>query len=72
MGNIRTPKTIYKNGFVVDFYVEKKVVYYIIYKWTEKGYVRSDLESGKLGDRTRQQMMDYTLQSFTNVGVIEN
>ena len=69
MGNIRTPKTIYKNGFVVDFYVENKIVYYMIFKWTENGYVRSDLESGKLGDRTRQQIMDYALQTFTTVEV---
>ena len=72
MGNIRTPKTIYKNGFVMSFHVVNKEIHYIIYKWNEDGTNRGSVAGGKLEDKNPQQIIDLTIQSFTNVEVIEN
>ena len=72
MGNVRTPKTIYKNGLVITFYVENKEIYYKISKWNKDGTNLALLEQNKLADMTAQQILDYALQSFSSVGVIEN
>jgi len=69
MGNIRTPKTIYKNGLVISFFVEDKEIYYKIRKWNKEGTNLALLEVDKIGYRTPQQILDSALQSFTSVEV---
>lgn len=69
MGNIRTPKTIYKNGFVMAFSVVNKEIHYVIYKWREDGTNRGSIAGGKLENKNPQQILNSTLQSFTSVEV---
>lgn len=72
MGNIRTPKIIYKNGFVMSFHVVNKEIHYVIYKWNEEGINRVSIASGKLGTQDPQQILNSTILSFTGVKEIEN
>ena len=72
MGNIRTPKTIYKNRLVITFKVIKKEVYYQISKWSEDGLNLAFLGEEKLEDNTPQQILNYALQTFTTVEGIKN
>ena len=51
MGNIHTPKTIYSNGFVIEFEVKNKEVYYVISRWTKSGFDQGSLLKGKLGNQ---------------------
>ena len=67
MGSIRCPRPIYNDKIVVDFKVRNKEVHYIIYKWNDDGTVRSDVDSGKLGDQSPQQIMDNALRIFSTV-----
>ena len=69
MGNIRTPKTIYKDGLVISFYVFYKQIYYKISKWNKDGTNLAVLEDDLLRNKTPQQLLDYALQTFTNVEV---
>ena len=66
MGNIRTPKTIYKDGLVISFYVENKQVYYKISRWNKEGTNLALLEKGKFTKLTDQEVLNYALQSFSN------
>ena len=61
MGNIiHTPKTIYKNGLVVEFKVKNKQVFYKISRWTSNGISQGSLAEGKLSDfKNPQDVMDY-------------
>lgn len=66
MGNIHTPKTIYKNGLVVDFYVKKKIVFYKISRWINEGINQVSLASGKLSDfKSPEEIMEYALVHFS-------
>ena len=60
MGNVHSPKTIYKNGLVVEFYVKKKIVFYKISRWINDGVNQVSLAEGKLSDfKNPQEVMDY-------------
>jgi hypothetical protein len=72
MGNIRTSKPIYKNGFVMTFFVKDGIINYKIKVWNKTGSNQSLLEQGVLGDQDARQVFEKALQTFTNVGVIEN
>ena len=69
MGNIRTPKVIYKNKHVMTFYVNNKEIYYTIYKWADDGLSRFAIATGKLGTQNPQDILNSTLQTFTSVEV---
>ena len=62
MGNIRVPKTIYKNGMVLEFYTINKEIFYHLLKWNKEGTNLALIQNDKLGDRSPSQI-------FTNVGV---
>ena len=61
MGNtIHTPKTIYKNGLVVEFKVKNKQVFYKISRWTQAGISQGSLAEGKLTDfKSPEEVMEY-------------
>lgn len=72
MGNVRTPKIIYKHGLVMEFYVKNKEIYYRIFVWSKDGMNRSLIEENALNGRDYIQVFKQALQSFSSVGVIEN
>lgn len=61
MGNIHTPKTIYSNGLVLDFYVKNKEIFYNLKKWDGSGYNQSLIESAKLGDQKPEEVLKKAL-----------
>jgi hypothetical protein len=67
MGNIRTSKPIYKNGFVMTFFVKDGIINYKIKVWNKTGSNQSLLEQGVLGDQDARQVFEKALQTFTNV-----
>ena len=52
MGNIRVPKTIYKNGMVMEFRVIKKEIFYTLSKWSSDGSNLAVIETNKLDGRS--------------------
>ena len=69
MGNIHTPKTIYSNGLVLEFYVKKKQIYYQLSKWVDLGSNLAVIETKKLGDQKPDDIIKEAQRLFTNVGV---
>jgi hypothetical protein len=67
MGNIHTPKTIYGNGLVMEFYVKNKQVFYKLSKWVDLGSNLSLIESAKLENQKPEDIMNKAQQSFTGV-----
>ena len=68
MGNkIHTPKTIYYNGLVLDFYVKNKEIFYNLKKWDGSGYNQSLIESAKLGNQNPNEVMKEALQKVGDV-----
>jgi hypothetical protein len=72
MGNIRTSKPIYKNGFVMTFFVKDGIINYKIKVWNKTGSNQSLLEQGVLGDQDARQVFEKALQTFTTVRELEN
>lgn len=66
MGLIRTPRPLYQDGFVMEFYVKEKQVYYKISKWNPDGYSQGELQKGKLGKQEPQVMFNQALQNFSS------
>lgn len=67
MGNIHTPKTIYSNGLVIEFYVKNKQVFYKLSKWVDQGSSLSLIESKKLGDQSPDDIIKEAQRLFTGV-----
>ena len=67
MGNIHTPKTIYSNGFVLDFHVKNKEIFYKLSKWVDLGSNLVVMETKKLGDQNPNDIMKEAQQLFTKV-----
>ena len=67
MGNIHTPKTIYGNGLVMEFYVKNKQVFYKLSKWVDLGSNLSLIESKQLGDQKPDDVMKEAQRLFTGV-----
>ena len=73
MGNIRTPKLKYFENGVVTFYVMDKTVYFKIWLWLKDGLKQFEYMRGKYkSDEQINELVNQALQSFSNVGVIEN
>ena len=71
MGNtIHTPKTIYKNGLVIEFEVKNKEVYYVISKWTKSGFDQGSLLKGKVGNQKPDDILIMAQRLFTK-GITE-
>lgn len=67
MGNVHTPKTIYKDGLVITFEVREKKIYYIVSKWNESGTNQGSLMKGMLGDKTPEDILKEALHMFGDV-----
>lgn len=67
MGNIRQPRPIYQDKFVMEFYVKEKEVFYKISKWNLDGTILALLQKGKLGDQEPQSILNQALQNFSTV-----
>ena len=63
MGNIHTPKTIYSNGLVLEFYVKNKQVFYKLSKWVDLGSNLAVIETKKLGDQNPNDIIKKAQQS---------
>ena len=63
MGNIHTPKTIYFNGLVLEFYVKNKEIHYKLSKWVDWGSVLAVIKSEKLGDQNPNDIIKKAQQS---------
>jgi len=72
MGNIRTSRPIYKDGFVMKFFVRKSIINYKIKVWNKDGTNQALLQEGILGNQDARELFNSTLQKFTNVKVVEN
>lgn len=74
MGNIRTPKPIYFDGGVIEFYVKNKEIHYKTIIWTRDGTKQFTFETGKYDITTNnfKEITNRALQNFSTVGVIEN
>lgn len=64
MGNVHTPKTIYKNRLVLEFYVKGKQIFYKLSRWDENGINQSVIDSARLGDKKPIDIIDQALQKF--------
>lgn len=62
MGNIRTPKPIYKDGSVMEFYVRKNQIMYSIKIWSKDGTNQSLLKVGILGNKDASEVLEKELQ----------
>ena len=68
MGNtIHTPKTIYSNGLVLEFYVKNKQIIYKLSKWVDLGSNLSLIESKQLGDQNPNDIIKKAQQSVGDV-----
>ena len=67
MGNIHSPKTIYKDGLVMEFYVKKNQVFYKLSKWVDAGSNLSLIESKKLGNQNPDDVIKEAQLMFTGV-----
>ena len=68
MGNtIHTPKTIYSNGLVLEFYVKNKEIHYKLSKWIDLGSNLAVIESAKLGDQKPEDIIKKAQQSVGDV-----
>lgn len=66
MGNVHTPKTIYKNGMVVEFYVKNKITFYKISRWINEGVNQVSLATGKLSDfNSPEEVMEYAWINYS-------
>lgn len=66
MGNVHTPKTIYKNGMVVEFYVKNKITFYKISRWINEGINQVSLATGKLSDfNSPEEVMEYAWINYS-------
>ena len=66
MGNIHTPKTIYKDGLVVEFKVKNKIVFYKISRWINEATNQVSLETGKLSDfKSPEEVMEYAWINYS-------
>ena len=65
--NLRVPRPVYKNCIVVECFCKDKELHYTVYKWVAQADIQASLDSGKLGDKTPQQIMDFALQQFGDV-----
>ena len=63
MGNIHTPKTIYSNGLVLEFYVKNKEIFYKLSKWVDLGSNLAVIETKKLGDQKPEDIIKEAQQS---------
>ena len=64
MGNtIHTPKTIYSNGLVLEFYVKNKEIFYKLSKWIDLGSNLAVIKTKKLGDQNPNDIMKEAQQS---------
>ena len=62
MGNkIHTPKTIYKNRVVMEFYVKGKEMFYKLSVWDKNGINQSVIDSAKLGDQNPNDILKKAL-----------
>ena len=67
MGNIHTPRPIYKNGISLDYYVKGKTVFYRVSKWDKEGVNQSVIETAKLEDKNPDDIMNEALRLFGDV-----
>ena len=67
MGNIHTPKTIYKNGLVLEFFVHHKEIFYKLSKWVDAGSNLSLIEEKKLGEQKPDDIIKEAQHKFTGV-----
>ncbi len=66
MGNTRTPRPVYFDHGVVEFFVRNKVVHYRTIKWNEDGLLQFPLATGIYhGDS--DQLVKEALQTFRSV-----
>ena len=66
MGNIHTPKTIYKDGMVIEFYVKNKITFYKISRWINEGVNQVSLATGKLSDfNSPEEVMEYAWINYS-------
>ena len=63
MGNVHTPKTIYSNGLVLEFYVKNKQIFYKLSKWVDLGSNLAVIETKKLGDQKPEDIIKEAQQS---------
>lgn len=64
MGLIRTLRPVYQSGYVMEFYVKNKEVFYKISKWNVNGTNQGSLQKGKLDEQDPEQIMNQALQLF--------
>ena len=57
MGDVHTPKTIYGNGLVMEFFVKNKEIFYKLSKWDESGTNLSLIECARLGNKNPDDLM---------------
>ena len=69
MGNIHTPKTIYKYSLVMEFKVKNNEIYYTLKKWDEQGINQSLILSAKLENKNPDDIIKEAQRMFTDVGV---
>lgn len=69
MGDIHTPKTIYKNRLVMEFYVKGKEMFYKLSVWDENGVNESVIDSAKLGDNKPMDLINKALHLVGRVEV---
>ena len=67
MGNVHTPKTIYKDGLVMEFKVKNKQIIYKLSKWVDAGSNLSMIESKRLGDQSPNDIIKEAQRLFTGV-----
>ena len=67
MGNVHTPKTIYKHGLVVEYYVKNKEIFYKISRWIKDGTIQASLTEGKLSEfKSPEEVMEYAWVHFSS------
>ena len=67
MGKIRTPRPIYQSGYVLEFHIKNKEIFYKISKWNKEETNQGYLQKGKLGDQEPQKVFDSAIQNFSTV-----
>ena len=77
MGNVHTPRPIYFDGGVIDFFMKNKQMYFKTLIWIKDGSKQFEYESGKFNyqlnqdenNRTVADIIKSAQQKFT--GVVE-
>ena len=64
---MRTPNSFHSNGWVVEFVVKKKEIFYNVLKWNKQGTTQSLIKSAKYNGEKPQSLLTELINGDANL-----